>query len=129
MNRPRFRRALRIAAFAILFVGLAGLAVKTLWNALLPDITGVSAITFWQALGLLLLCRILSGGFGRGPAGWGHAGGGAFGDQDFRNSWRRKMTERWKKMTPEQRTKMRQHWCDRRQSKDRWADDQSANTD
>jgi hypothetical protein len=128
MNRPRFRRALRIAAFAILFVGLAGLAVKTLWNALLPDITGASTITFWQALGLLLLSRILFGGFGRGPAGWRQARSGAFGGQDFRTSWRRKMSQRWQEMTPEQRAQAKQHWCNRRQNGDRREDDQPSDT-
>jgi hypothetical protein len=125
MNRPRFRRALRITAFVVLFVGLAGFAVKTLWNALLPDIMGVSTITFWQALGLLTLSRILFGGFGRGPGGWHNYGKFTAEGQDFRNGWRRKMEERWQKMTPEQRAKMRQHWCDRRQGEDQWGNDKS----
>jgi hypothetical protein len=56
-------------AFAIafvLFILLGGVAVQWLWNWLLPDIFGVRQITFWEALGLLALCRILFGGFGRG---------------------------------------------------------------
>ena len=39
-----------------------------LWNWLLPPLFGWRQITFWQALGILVLCRILFGGFGRhGP--------------------------------------------------------------
>ena len=38
-----------------------------LWNAILPDVTGVRRISFWQATGLLALCRILVGGFGGKP--------------------------------------------------------------
>ena len=56
-------------AFAIafaLFILLGGLVVQWLWNWLLPDIFGLRQITFWQALGLLALCRILFGSFGRG---------------------------------------------------------------
>src|SRR5215203_5698755 len=49
-----------------LFILLGGLAVQWLWNWLLPDIFGLRQITFWQALGLLALCRILFGSFGRG---------------------------------------------------------------
>jgi hypothetical protein len=52
-------------AFA-LFILLGGLVVQWLWNWLLPDIFGLRQITFWQALGLLALCRILFGSFGRG---------------------------------------------------------------
>ena len=47
-----------------LFVFLVGKLVMSLWNWLLPPLFGLPAITFWQGLGLLLLCRILFGGFG-----------------------------------------------------------------
>jgi MFS family permease len=50
----------------VLFILLGGLVVQWLWNWLLPDIFGLRQITFWQALGLLGLCRILFGSFGRG---------------------------------------------------------------
>jgi hypothetical protein len=55
-----------IAIAFVLFILLGGLVVQWLWNWLLPDIFGLPQITFWQALGLLALCRILFGGFGRG---------------------------------------------------------------
>lgn len=55
------------------FVFLGGEVVMRLWNWLLPSIFGWREITFWQGLGLLLLCRILFGGLGpggpRGPRG------------------------------------------------------------
>ena len=56
-------------AFAIafvLFIFLGGIVVQWLWNWLVPDIFALRRITFWEALGLLALCRILFGGFGRG---------------------------------------------------------------
>jgi Ca2+/H+ antiporter, TMEM165/GDT1 family len=40
-----------------------GFVVMLLWNAILPDVLGVKIITFWQALGLLLLSKILFGGY------------------------------------------------------------------
>ncbi len=111
MKRYWLRRGLRFFAFALLFIGLAGLVTMSLWNALLPSILGVSAISFGQALGLLALSRILFGGF-RGP--WGRPG---FGSADYGNTgrgqWKRKMTERWQNLTPEQRESMRQKWGDR----------------
>jgi len=67
--RPRLKRLILIAPLAILgmllFVAIGGEVVKQLWNWLLPPLFGWPQVTFWQALGLLALCRILFGGFGR----------------------------------------------------------------
>jgi hypothetical protein len=60
---------IRAAGILITLAMLAvfGLGVMLLWNALLPGIFGLSGINYWQAAGLLLLSRILFGGFGPGP--------------------------------------------------------------
>jgi hypothetical protein len=60
--------AIGIALFFafVLFIVFGGIAVQLLWNWLVPDILNLRRITFWEALGLLALCRILFGGFGRG---------------------------------------------------------------
>ena len=80
----------------VLFVTLFGFIVKWLWNWLLPAIfTGAHLITFWQALGLLLLTRILFGSW--------HGGGNK----------RRHRRERWEAMNPEERDKFRQGMRDR----------------
>jgi len=55
---------------------------------------GLRTITLWQALGILILSKILFGGF-RGRPGYG-------------GPWRRRMSERWQRMTPEEREKFRQ---------------------
>jgi hypothetical protein len=49
----------------ILVATVAGNLVSYLWNWLMPELFGLPRITFWQALGLLALCRILFGGLGR----------------------------------------------------------------
>lgn len=54
--------------FLIVFAVLAmffliAAIVMLLWNAILPDVTGVKSINFWQASGILLLSKILFGGF------------------------------------------------------------------
>jgi hypothetical protein len=86
-------------AFA-LFIWAGGEVVMHLWNWLLPVLFGVRLITFWQALGLLALCRIL---FGRWGGGHNHGRSNRFSG------------EKWKKMTPEEREKFRQsmrsRWC------------------
>lgn len=72
MKRKRwFFFLIPVAIAAFIFVG--GEVVMRLWNWLLPSIFGWRHITFWEGLGLLLLCRILFGGLGpggpRGPRG------------------------------------------------------------
>lgn len=70
----RGRKLLLIAPLAIggmaLFIFLGGEIVKLLWNWLAPSIFGLRPLTFWEATGLLALCRILFGGIaGRGLVG------------------------------------------------------------
>jgi len=76
----------------VLFTWAFGEIVMHLWNWLAPTLFGWHTITFWQGLGLLVLCRILFGG-------WGGRGGG-------RSKGKR---ERWARMTPEEREKFRQN--------------------
>ena len=78
----------------LLFVALGGEVVRLLWNWLLPPLFGWPQVTFWQALGLLALCRILFGGIGMHGSPRSNVG--------------RRMAERWAKMTPEERELFRQ---------------------
>jgi hypothetical protein len=70
-----------------------GYVTMHLWNWLMPATFGLKAITFAQALGLLVLSKILFGGF--------HRHGGC------RKRWGRHMRERWEQMTPEERERFR----------------------
>ncbi len=99
------KRLILIAPLAILamviFTWIGGELVKLLWNWLLPTLFGLRQITFWQAIGLLALCRILFGGFRLG----GHG--------STRSRIRQRMEERWEHMTPEEREKCRQKFFGR----------------
>ncbi len=64
MKRNWMFKAAKIALLAVVFVSVAGAVVMGLWNALVPDIFGASEITWVQALGLLVLARLLVGGAG-----------------------------------------------------------------
>jgi len=44
--------------------------VMLLWNAILPAVIHVTAITFWQAMGILVLSKILFGGFRKRGGHW-----------------------------------------------------------
>ncbi len=105
MKRHRLLRVLKFALFATVALAVMSFLVMSLWNVLLPSIFAVRAISFWQALGLLVLSKILFGGFRP------HGGGS--------QRWRRRMVERWEQMTPEEREKFKQGMrraCGHRQS-------------
>lgn len=100
MKRNRIFRVLKFAALATLGVIVFGFVVMNLWNWLMPALFGLRMIGFWQALGLLILSKILFGGF-RGRPGHGM-------------HWRHRMKARWEQMTPEEREKFREgmrHRC------------------
>lgn len=95
-----------------LVLGLAAIAalggiVMALWNVVIPGLlAGAQAIDYPHALGLLVLCRILFGGF-RGYGGWrsgwhGHRFGHRFG---HRSGGR--CGPDWHAMTPEEREQFR----------------------
>lgn len=50
--------------FAFLFALVFGLLLKVLWNALMPAIFGLTTITYWQAVGLVLMSKLLFCSFG-----------------------------------------------------------------
>lgn len=54
--------AIGISLLALLF----GYVVMLLWNWLMPDIFGLGVITFWQAVGIVVLAKLLFGGVGGG---------------------------------------------------------------
>jgi hypothetical protein len=104
------KRLIWMAPAAILgmaiFIAIGGEVVMLLWNWLAPALFGLRLITFWQAIGLLALCRILFGGFGLG--GGGHRNSRRRMEGRIRERVRERMDERWEQMTPEEREKFRQ---------------------
>lgn len=75
-----------------------GWAVMLLWNAILVPAAGAGIISFWQGLGLLVLSRILVGGFWKGG---GHRGGS--------HPWKQK----WAAMSDDEKVKFKQEWRNR----------------
>ena len=94
MRRRWSIRVARFAAIAVVAITVFSFVVMNLWNWLVPPIFGWHTISFWQALGLLVLSKILFGGFRGGPGRGMH--------------WRHRMMERWQQMTPEEREKFRE---------------------
>ncbi len=56
-------------ALATLFTLIFGMAVKYLWAATLTPIFDLPEITYWQAVGIIILARLVFGGFGHRPHG------------------------------------------------------------
>lgn len=89
--------------FLFIFVGATVFfsgVVMLLWNQILPFVIGVKAISFMQAMGILILSKILFGGFG----GRHHRGG---------PNWREKMKNGWANMSPQEREKFKAEWKNR----------------
>ena len=80
-----------IALFAFSYLTMA------LWNVLMPGIFHLPIITFWQAVGLLILSRLFFGGshWNRGM---------------HHHPWRNNIRDKWEKMTPEEREQFRNKW-------------------
>ena len=97
------KKVVKIIMFAVVFflvfVPLFGYVVMRLWNWLMPALFGWHVIGFWQALGILVLSKILFGGFHGRHGGHMH--------------WRQRMREWEERMTPEERERFHQSMRDR----------------
>jgi len=88
------RIAVKIIVIGTIIAVVFGFVVMTLWNWLMPSLFRLPVIGFWQALGLVILCKILFGGL------HSHQRKGMGG--------RRRMRDRWEHMTPEERERFRE---------------------
>ena len=95
--------------FFIIFlpaVFFMGFVVMFLWNQILPNAVHANPITYWQGLGLLILSKILFGGFNKRH--WG-------------SERRLYMRNKFANMTPEEREQFKTEWkerCNRWRRKD-----------
>lgn len=100
MRRFKF---LKIILMVLIFFSLVSAVVMTLWNWLMPELFDLTEIDIWQAAGILLLSKILFGGFKKnhyGPDG---------------PPWKKHWQKKWQNMPQDKREKWKQHfaskWC------------------
>ncbi|MEO7206646.1 MAG: hypothetical protein ABI356_09825 [Steroidobacteraceae bacterium] len=93
MKLSRVSKAVLVAVGIAAVLAVVGFVVMSLWNGLIPALFGGPVLHFWQAIGLLILTRILVGRVGRGSLHWG---------------WRGRMRQDWQRMTPEERASLRE---------------------
>jgi len=106
-NRRKFPRII-FPLLMVAFVLLLGIPVMLLWNAIVTPVLHAERLTYWQAVGLLALCRILTGGPGfRGRPGPGRR------QWPGNQQWRQK----WMNMSDDERTKMKEEWKQRCRSR------------
>lgn len=91
--KPWVRFGLKAGLVIVVALAVLGAAVMLLWNALVPELFGWRAVDYPQALGMLVLCRILFGAWRGGHGGHLH--------------WRARMLERWETMSEEEREQFR----------------------
>src|SRR5687768_16943629 len=96
-SRGRGRRFFFFPVIAVAVILVLGVVVMFLWNAVLPELTGVRNISYFQAVGLLLLCRILFGNFRQR------------GNTHMTKN-RHNLRSKWMTMTPEERERFKESW-------------------
>jgi hypothetical protein len=101
MDNQRKYRCGRRGPFIFLFIlaGIFGLSaiVMFLWNEIMPSLVHASYISYWHAMGLLAMCRILFGGIKFGGRGY------------YRQRWNSK----WQNMSPEEKAAMKEKMRER----------------
>jgi hypothetical protein len=94
------RRIAGAIVIALVAVTVFGFLVMLLWNALIPDLFHGPVVTFWQAVGIVILSHILLRGWGpwHNGAHWRH------------DRWKHRLEEKLSAMTPEEREKFKEEW-------------------
>jgi amino acid transporter len=95
------KRAIFVPIGIAVGILIFGSVVMLLWNATLPTVFGVHTITFWQAVGILILSKVLFSGF--------HI---RHGHHDFHQR-EKNIREKWMNLSPEEKEKMRKQWWGR----------------
>lgn len=97
-NQSNIPKPLKILFFITVFVAIVSavsFVVMFLWNNILTEVTNVKPLNIWQAGGLLLLAKILFGGFGKGKGKW-----------KKRKEWK----DKWMNMSHEERHEAKSRW-------------------
>ena len=98
-NVSKIAHVFKFILMAFIFCCAVGFSVQYLWNWLIPELFHGPVITFWQALGLCLLGKLVFGWHGNGAAPWGARA---------KQKWRARMMEKMQHMSEEEREKLRE---------------------
>jgi hypothetical protein len=78
--------------FAVMFALFFGFLIKWLWNWLMPVLFELPEINYWQAVGILVLCKLLFGSFGSSCCKHSHKGrhGHGFASEKFKHKMKQR---------------------------------------
>lgn len=93
-------KILKWAAIIVAAIFGFGYLFMLLWNAIIPSVFGMPELTFWTAIGLLLIAKLLFGGFRSGHHRHGHKGGW----------WRYRLQKKMAGMSPEEREEFKKSY-------------------
>ncbi len=99
MRHHWMMRGAKMIVFLIVGAFVLGLVVMLLWNAVIPDVFHGPTLTFWQALGLVVLSHLLFRG-----------GGVRVGGSWKKERAKRRFEEKLARMSPEERDQFRAEW-------------------
>ena len=97
----RPKKVILILLAIIGFATVLGTVIMLLWNSILPNILGTRPIKLWEAIGLLVMFRLLVGGFKRGGMGRRM--------HERKKEWR----DKWMHMSDEEKAEFKTRWKER----------------
>ena len=100
MKAKYFLKCLGAGILFLAAILATGYVFMWLWNSIMPVVFALKTITYCQAFGLLIMGKII---FGWGRSKWSHGCCNC----GTRNSWRGRWDEKWSKMTPEEKEKIK----------------------
>jgi len=95
-KKRKVKKIFFFVAAILVITTVTGTVVMLLWNAIIPNVLNTRPIKLWEAIGLLVLCRLLTGGFGRKM-------------RRKKRGWKK----RWMNMTEEERMEFKARWKER----------------
>ena len=113
MKKFGFAWCMKMLFWMVLAGIVMGVVVMYLWNWLVPDIFGWKQIGFLQALGLIALARLLTGGFGGKKVHHHH------------KSWNDKFKAKWEGLSEDERSRLKQKFSDK-WCQPRWPDEENS---
>ena len=100
MKGYRFLKGLLFTICFFAFAALVVSALMTSWNYVMPEIFNLPMLTFWHALAMLIVAKILLfNGWRRGGSHWGQ-------HNYMKQHWGQRMAN----MTPEEKERVKQYW-------------------
>lgn len=92
------KKVIAIIFSVLAFIFLIPYVLMLLWNGILPKVIHVETISYWQAVGIFIISKILFGGLKMKGCG------------GEKQKITQKLQDKWMNMTPEEKEIFKQKW-------------------